>query len=158
MTSFLKGLVGYGNDFLLTWRAWFMSCPRRSTMKMSQKFIKYSKAKSVSTYWFIQVSGFIHLSTNTSFPWLNSLPAKSCYGGEKKSDSYFQVGTYRVAGTINKSVFLFYIRRNPLWPLHWIHNKSALTEQIDDGQYGQRDWCSLWAMPPPPVGQPSLAP
>ena len=35
---------------------------------------------------------------------INSLPAKSCYSGEKKSDSYFQVGTYRVAGTINQCV------------------------------------------------------
>jgi hypothetical protein len=34
----------------------------------------------------------------------NSLTPKSCSGGEKKSDSYFQVGTYRVAGTINECV------------------------------------------------------
>ncbi len=40
---------------------------------------------------------------------INSLPAKSCYGREKKSDSYFQVGTYRMAGTVNEYVFLFYI-------------------------------------------------
>ncbi len=35
---------------------------------------------------------------------VNSLTAKSCYGGEKKLDSYFQVGTYRVAGTIDECV------------------------------------------------------
>jgi hypothetical protein len=33
---------------------------------------------------------------------------------KKKLDSYFQVGTYRMAGTINECVFLFYIRRNLL--------------------------------------------
>jgi len=48
------------------------------------------------------------------FEHLNSLTAKSCYGGEKKMDLYFQVGTYRVAVTINKFMFLFYIRRNLL--------------------------------------------
>jgi hypothetical protein len=33
--------------------------------------------------------------------------------------------------------------------IHLIHNKSALTEQIDDGQNGQCNQCSLGAMAAP---------
>jgi len=74
--------------------------------------------------------------------------------GLKTHSSHLFLGTYLCipfaqtifikAGTKNECVFDFYESRNCLWPLHWIHNKSALTEQIDDGQNGQHDRCSLW--------------
>ena len=49
-----------------------------------------------------------------SFLLFNSLIAKSIPAGTKNLDSYFLVGTYRVAATKNKFVLVFYIRRNRL--------------------------------------------